>query len=70
MSSLVDFDAVSSSRGRRVRLGMQADPALNEAIAELRSRYRTVYGGRCRSQYLCVATVQSVAASEITNKSR
>jgi hypothetical protein len=43
--------------GRRTPIGTQADPALNEAIAEVRSRYRSLYDGRCRSQCVCVATV-------------
>jgi len=43
--------------GRRIPIDTQADPALNEAIAEVRSRYRSLYGGRCRSQCVCVATV-------------
>jgi hypothetical protein len=34
------LSAYRAAVGRRIRLGMQADPALNEAIAEVRSRYR------------------------------
>ena len=44
--------------GRRIPIGTHADPALNEAIAEVLSHYRSLYGGRCRSQCVCVATVR------------
>jgi hypothetical protein len=34
--------AFLAADGRHIRVGMQANPALNEAIAEVRSRYRSL----------------------------
>lgn len=34
--------------GRRIPIGTPPDPTLIEAIAEVHSRYRSLYGGRCR----------------------
>jgi hypothetical protein len=45
--------------GRLIRSGTQADPTLNEVIAEVRLRYRSLYGGRCQSQCVPVATAHT-----------
>jgi hypothetical protein len=42
------LSAFRAPDGRRIRIGTLADPTLNEAIAEVHSRYRSLYGGRCR----------------------
>ena len=34
--------------GCRIPIGTLADPTLNEAIAEVHSRYSSMYGWRCR----------------------
>ena len=44
--------------GRYIPIGTLPDPTLIEAIAEVHLRYRSLYGGQCRSQCVRVATVR------------